>query len=182
MLTALGLATALALGKVPAASPQEIKPAPAFAQATANPGTTTIESSQPFVRPPGLPESVTLPKNLTLLFPPGPDVPPELARYYGVWTGLWGAADSVSVIHQMDSRTAYVVYCWGAVPGSYILTAGCTEGRLEFKGGELRAEGRRTGKYTFNPNGTLQSEATRVSREAGGIAKSEAKSLRKIYP
>ena len=137
--------------------------------------------SIPFTRPADLPGNVSLPENLTAIFPPGPDVPPDLARFYGVWTGLWGQADSISVIHRMTAKSAVVIYCWGAVPGAYILTAGCTEGRLDSKDGELKADGRRTVRYRLRPDGGLEGEATGVSRQAGNH-QSEANNLRRVYP
>jgi hypothetical protein len=137
----------------------------------------------PFVGPtiPG----IEFPAWLTQLTPPGPDVPPDLARYFGVWTGnwgdTWGNTTGVTVFYRFTRDRAFVIFC---STGTSRFKGGCSSaGSIPSQQGRLAGSwGTQQTEYAMNPDGTLKGHSSFVLAGERGVIHWWGHSLVKIYP
>lgn len=180
---AAGILTLIVITVLGSSVPAYPQAAPA-ARETISPPTPT--ASVPFVRPTGISDAIQFPSSLTELIPPAPDVPAELARYYGVHVGTWGDTSwgytqGVTVIHRITRTQAWVMFCNA---GHTRFPGRCSNGGLmPFREGKLVAEGRFQVEYWFDANGVLKGHASFPAGGSGsGLIHWWGETLTKVYP
>ncbi|RJQ44668.1 MAG: hypothetical protein C4538_09855 [Nitrospiraceae bacterium] len=65
----------------------------------------------------GCASTAPLPPTLNIV-PPGPDVPPEIAAFTGVWVGMWNSAlDTILVVEKINAEQAEIIISFGTGQG-----------------------------------------------------------------
>lgn len=106
----------------------------------------------------GLPANVPLPGDL-IVGVPAEAMKPEIARWYGAWSGKWGGQlDSVVIVEQLDADgTGQVVYAWADhIPWN--ITRGWTREQVTIEGDTMTLDRFQNGaqaSFKFRGDGAL---------------------------
>jgi hypothetical protein len=109
-----------------------------------------------------------LPEDMKVV-PPGPDVPANIARYSGIWSGNWSTANKQEVtlvVERIEPPNVYLVNSWGfggRSAAGYSRVKGFIEGdRVVFE-----TKTTRTTLFLLPTMNIINAELTRISVEAG---------------